>query len=63
MLLFICFLSLGHLRELFMHLTKKTEVIDIQKPSSVCSVHSIESDKKVLALNVGNVLRSSKVCS
>lgn len=63
MLLFICFLSLGHLRELLMYLTKKTEVIDIQKPSSVCCVHSIKSDKKVLALSVGNVLRSSKVCS
>lgn len=46
-----------------MYLTKKTEVIDIQKPSSVCCVHSIKSDKKVLALNVGNVLTSSKVCS
>lgn len=30
MLLFICFLFLGHLRELLMYLTKKTEVTDIQ---------------------------------
>lgn len=39
-----------------MYWTKKTEAIDIQKPSTVCCMYRIMSDKKVLAIDVGNEL-------